>query len=71
MKAETCSLGLAEAFISAGARTVLQKLWYDDESSLADTVSLGNALYRTSAALSNEVLQHLQEYGTVAFVTQG
>lgn len=35
----TPPLGLAEAFIAAGARTVLQKMWYDEESALADTVS--------------------------------
>lgn len=35
----TSPLGLAETFIAAGARTVLQKIWYDEESALADTVS--------------------------------
>lgn len=34
----TQPLGLAEAFVAAGARTVLQKMWYDEESSLVDTV---------------------------------
>lgn len=33
-------LGLAEAFIAAGARTVLQKLWCDEETALSDTVSM-------------------------------
>lgn len=36
---ETPALGLAEAFIAAGARTVVQKLWCDEESALVDTVS--------------------------------
>ena len=36
---ETPPLGLAEAFIAAGARTVVQKLWCDEESALVDTVS--------------------------------
>lgn len=35
---ETPPLGLADAFIAAGARTVVQKLWYDEETVLADTV---------------------------------
>lgn len=39
LKAATPPLGLADAFIAAGAQTVLQKLWYDEDSSLADVVS--------------------------------
>lgn len=35
---ETPPLGLAEAFITVGARTVVQKIWYDEETSLVDTV---------------------------------
>lgn len=38
--AATPPLGLADTFIATGARTVLQKLWYDDESALADTASV-------------------------------
>lgn len=37
---ETPPLGLAEAFLAAGAQTVVQKLWCDEESALVDTVSL-------------------------------
>ncbi|CAM9303645.1 unnamed protein product, partial [Hapterophycus canaliculatus] len=36
----TPPLGLMEAFISAGARTVVQKMWYDEETALVDTVTL-------------------------------
>ncbi|CAM9536199.1 unnamed protein product, partial [Scytosiphon promiscuus] len=36
----TPSLGLTEAFMAAGARTVVQKLWYDEETALVDTVTL-------------------------------
>lgn len=38
---ETPPLGLAEAFIAVGARTVVQKMWYDEEIALVDTVRLG------------------------------
>lgn len=34
----TPPLSLEEAFVAAGAQSVLQKLWYDDGSALADTV---------------------------------
>lgn len=37
---KTPPLALAEAFIAAGARTVMQKMWYDEESALVDTVSV-------------------------------
>ncbi|CAM9498108.1 unnamed protein product, partial [Ectocarpus fasciculatus] len=37
---ETPPLGLAEAFIAVGARTVVQKMWYDEETALVDTVAL-------------------------------
>lgn len=37
---ETPPLGLAEAFIAVGARTVVQKMWYDEETALVDTVRL-------------------------------
>ncbi|CBJ25838.1 tetratricopeptide repeat domain protein [Ectocarpus siliculosus] len=37
---ETPPLGLAEAFIAVGARTVVQKMWYDEETALVDTVTL-------------------------------
>lgn len=37
---KTPPLALAEAFIAAGARTVMQKMWYDEESALVDTVSI-------------------------------
>ncbi|CAM9978651.1 unnamed protein product, partial [Sphacelaria rigidula] len=35
---KTPPLALAEAFIAAGARTVMQKMWYDEESALVDTI---------------------------------
>ncbi|CAM9264513.1 unnamed protein product, partial [Ectocarpus sp. 12 AP-2014] len=37
---ETQPLGLAEAFIAVGARTVVQKMWYDEETALVDTMTL-------------------------------
>ena len=43
---KTPPLGLAESFIAAGARTVVQKMWYDEESALVDTVRVPRFLTR-------------------------